>query len=265
MTPMARSAPRALISIAAAASICALAAAAEIPQGDRKSGFEFMSRETQAMQREDTLNPGMLWVLDGVARWSRKDGAANRSCADCHGDAAASMRGVAARYPAFDGKEARAIDLQGRVNACRVRHQDAAPFAPETQELLGLVAYIASLSRGIAIAPDDDERLTPFREHGRVLFNERAGQLHFSCAQCHDGLWGGRLGSSPIPQAHPTGYPIYRLEWQSVGSLQRRLRNCMTGVRAEPPPYGAQDYVDLELFLMHRARGMPVETPAVRP
>jgi len=43
-----------------------------------------------------------------------------------------------------------------------------------------------------------------------------------------------RRGGSVIPQAHPTGYPLYRLEWQAVGSLQRRLRNCMIGVRAEP-------------------------------
>jgi sulfur-oxidizing protein SoxA len=264
MRAAARAAPRALLSLAAVAA-CALAWAEEIPQGERKSGFAFMSRETQSMQRDDTLNPGMLWVLDGAARWSRKDGAANRSCADCHGDAATSMRGVAARYPAYDEKESRAIDLQGRVNACRERHQSAAPFGPETQELLGLVTYIANQSREMAIAPDGDARLAPFRERGEQLFNARIGQLHFSCAQCHDGLWSERLGSSAITQAHPTGYPIYRLEWQSAGSLQRRLRNCMVGVRAEPPPYGAQDYVDLELFLMHRARGMPIETPAVRP
>jgi sulfur-oxidizing protein SoxA len=86
-----------------------------------------------------------------------------------------------------------------------------------------------------------------------------------SCAQCHDANWGRKLGGNPIPQAHPTGYPLYRLEWQSVGSLQRRLRNCLAGVRAEAPPYGAPDLVDLELYLMWRARGMPLETPAVRP
>jgi len=50
-----------------------------------------------------------------------------------------------------------------------------------------------------------------------------------------------------------------------VGSLQRRLRNCMTGVRAEPYEYGAPDAVALELYLMERARGMTIETPAVRP
>ena len=63
--------------------------------------------------------------------------------------------------------------------------------------------------------------------------------------------------------AHPTGYPIYRLEWQAVGWLQRRLRNCMGAMRAEPYDYGAPELVDLEFFLMWRARGMAMETPAV--
>jgi sulfur-oxidizing protein SoxA len=47
--------------------------------------------------------------------------------------------------------------------------------------------------------------------------------------------------------------------------LQRRLRNCIVGMRAEPYAFGASEYVDLELYLMWRARGMKVETPAVRP
>ena len=115
------------------------------------------------------------------------------------------------------------------------------------------------------ITTGEDERLEAFRARGQGLYEQRQGQLNFSCANCHDDNWGRRLASSAIPQSHPTGYPLYRLEWQSMGSLQRRLRNCMAGVRAEPYPYGAREYVDLELFLMTRARGMPLETPAVRP
>jgi sulfur-oxidizing protein SoxA len=60
-------------------------------------------------------------------------------------------------------------------------------------------------------------------------------------------------------------FPNYRLEWQSLGSLQRRLRNCLVGIRAEPYEFGAPELVDLELFLRWRARGMIIETPAVRP
>jgi sulfur-oxidizing protein SoxA len=42
------------------------------------------------------------------------------------------------------------------------------------------------------------------------------------------------------------------------------LRNCNIGVRAEPYAYGAQEYVNLELFLAWRASGLPIETPGVR-
>ena len=76
---------------------------------------------------------------------------------------------------------------------------------------------------------------------------------------------GGRLAGATIPQAHPTGYPIYRLEWQGLGSLQRRLRGCISGVRAEPFSYGAVELTELELYLARRATGMKIETPAVRP
>ena len=68
-----------------------------------------------------------------------------------------------------------------------------------------------------------------------------------------------------IPQAHPTGYPIYRLEWQGLGSLKRRLRNCLVGVRADAWPWDAIEYVELESYLMDRARGLKIESPAVRP
>ena len=93
----------------------------------------------------------------------------------------------------------------------------------------------------------------------------RMGQLNLSCAQCHDADAGGKLGGSVIPQAHPMGYPVYRLEWQAMGSLQRRQRNCMNGVRAEPYAYGADELIELELYLSTRAKGMLGETPGVRP
>jgi sulfur-oxidizing protein SoxA len=231
---------------------------------ERRSGFDFMSPATQEMQREDALNPAMLWVAEGEAQWSEVP-ANGKSCAGCHGDATTAMRGVAARYPAFDERTGKAIDLQGRINACRVQHQQQPAFMAESRPLLGLAAYLGLQSRGLPVSPPDDRRLQPARQRGEALFHTAMGQLNFACTQCHDANWGKRLAGSPIPQAHATGYPIYRLEWQGMGSLQRRLRNCMTGVRAEPFPYGADEWVELELYLNSRAAGMTVETPAVRP
>jgi sulfur-oxidizing protein SoxA len=241
------------------------ALAAEIAPAERRSAYADMSRETRAMQDDDTANPAMLFVLDGEALWNRKAGAANRSCADCHGDAAQSMMGVAARYPAFDPKLGRPIDLEERINLDRAERQDAPPLRFESRELLALTAYVARQSRGVPIAEAADPRLVPFIAAGRDFFHRRQGQLNLSCAQCHDDNWGKRLAGNIVPQGHPTGYPLYRLEWQDIGSLRRRLRNCISGMRAEVPDYGSPDYINLELFLIQRARGMPLESPAVRP
>ena len=247
------------------AAVVVAAVAGEISPADKRSGLDFVSPETRRLQEDDTSNPGMLWVLDGERLWREPAGAAGAACAGCHGEAAASMRGVAARYPAFDPAAGRPIDLQGRVNDCRSQRQGAQPFAFESQELLALTAFIAQQSRGLPVAEPRDARLRPFIDNGRRLFRQRLGQLDIACADCHDDRWGERLSGSLIPQAHPTAYPLYRLEWQALGSLQRRLRNCMIGVRAEPFVFGAPELVDLELFLMQRAAGLPMETPGVRP
>ena len=239
--------------------------AAEMAPQDRRSAYVDMSPSTKAMQDDDTANPATLFVLDGEALWNQKAGAANRSCADCHGDATQSMKGIAARYPAFDAKLARPVDLEERINISRAEHQQAPPLRFESRELLALTAYVARQSRGEPIAEATDPRLAPFLAAGRDLFHLRQGQLNLSCALCHDDNWGKRLAGNIVPQGHPTGYPLYRLEWQDIGSLQRRLRNCISGMRAEVPDYGSPEMVDLELFLMQRARGMPMETPAVRP
>jgi len=254
--------------LASALGILAVAAAAfagEIPRAERRSGYDLMSPETRAMQDDDTANPGMLSVLEGSALWSRKAGGAGRSCADCHGDGRASMKGVAARHPSFDAARGRPVSLEQRINACRVERQQAPALAYESRELLALTAFVARQSRGLPIDIAIDARTQPFLDAGRALWERRQGQLNLACRQCHDDNWGRRLAGSVIPQAHPTGYPLYRLEWQALGSLQRRFRNCLIGVRSEPYEYGDPALVDLELYLMWRARGMLMDAPAVRP
>ncbi len=225
-----------------------IAVAAEIPHAERRSGYEFMSRETRAMQDDEVTGPAVLFLLDGEALWGKL------GCASCHGDAKASMRGLAARYPkVMDGK---LVNLEQQV-----RHK-APQLAYESRDLLALTAYVARQSKGMPISV---EPIKPHIDAGRAFFLRRQGQLDLACSQCHDDNWGKKLAGNPIPQAHPTGYPIYRLEWQNMGSLARRLRNCLTGMRAEQYAPGAPELVELELYLMWRSRGMKLESPAVRP
>ncbi len=262
---------RVLAAVVACALACPLwaprhVAAAEIPLPERKSGYDQMSRETRAMQDDDTSNPAMLWVLDGEASWNRRNGGAEKSCADCHGDARASMKGVAARYPAFDAasRAGRSISSSASISAAPTS-RSATPLRYESKELLALTAYVGRQSRGTPIAVGVDAPSQPFLQAGRDAFNRRQGQLNLSCAQ----LPRRQLGAEARGRADPAGSPD-RLSALSAGMAGR-------GIAAAAPAQlprrharrklhvGAPELVDLELYLMWRARGMPLETPAVRP
>ncbi|MGH8663343.1 MAG: sulfur oxidation c-type cytochrome SoxA, partial [Burkholderiales bacterium] len=229
-----------------------------------RSGIEFASKDVRTMQADDFANPGMLWVTRGEASWNKPAGKASKSCVDCHGHAAQSMRGVAARYPVIDPASARLVNIEGRVNLCRTRHQQAEPLPYESDELLALSAYVAHQSRGMPMQVALHSQNRRHFERGRDLYHRRIGQMNLACVHCHQRNWGKTLLAQTLSQGHGNAYPAYRLEWQTLGSLQRRLRACYYGVRAEMPAYGAEELLDLELYLAWRAHGLPIETPGVR-
>jgi L-cysteine S-thiosulfotransferase len=221
-----------------------------------KSGAEFQSPETRALEADDFGNPGLLWAARGEALWAQ-------SCVSCHGDASKSMRGVAASYPKHSAELGRVVNLDERVRACATR-DGKAELPWESEPLLALTTYVARQSQGVPISVAVDGPAAAVFERGRSLYFERQGQLNLACTQCHDANWGRTLLAEKISQGHPAGWPAYRLEWQTLGSLQRRLRACYFGVRAELPTFGSPDLVALELYLADRARGLPVSSPGVR-
>ena len=259
---MRRAGPRLVLAAAALAAGVALAQERAIPPGELKSGSAFLGSDLRALQNDDFANPGMLWVERGEKLWREPAGKRSIACAGCHTDQ--SMRGVAASYPRIDKASGKLFNLERRVNWCRGARMGAEPLRYESEELLALTAYIARQSLGLPIVTRIDGAARAHFETGRASYHLRRGQMNLSCAHCHDAQWGKRLLSETISQGHPNAYPAYRMEWQTMGSLERRLRACLSGIRAEMLPYGSQEYLDLELFLGWRAQGLPIETPGVR-
>ena len=246
--------------------ICSLCMGQERPiaLADLQSGYDFAGADIRALQDDELANPGMLWVEQGADLWREAVGIRSRSCADCHDDAGDGMTGVAARYPAYHRAVGRMLNLEQRINLCRTEQQGAPALAYESEDLLALTAYIAYQSRGLPVAVTIGGPARPYFELGRDLYTRRIGQMNLACAHCHDQRWGQRLLSETISQGHGNAYPVYRLEWQTLGSLQRRLRSCYSGVRAQMRPYGDADYVALELYLAWRSQSLSIETPGVR-
>ncbi|WP_232726017.1 sulfur oxidation c-type cytochrome SoxA [Polynucleobacter brandtiae] len=251
------------MSIASPVNAVAVELTKEPTKETRQSSYQLMTPENQAMQDDSNLNPALFWVIDGHSLWKHKAGKKDVACASCHGESGLSMKGVATQYPKII--QGKLQTLEGQINRCRADKQESATLAYESKDLLALTTFVASQSKGMPIAVKENVQNKPDLLQGKAFFNERMGQLNLSCAQCHQDRAGLKLGGSLIPQGHPTAYPIYRIEWQTMGSLQRRLRNCMSGVRAKQFEYGSTEMAQLELYLMWRARGMTLETPGVRP
>jgi len=248
-------------------ALCAGSAVAQIrpiPASELRSGSSFGSPELRAMQGDDFANPGMLWVERGQKLWQTPAGAAARACASCHSDAAAAMKGVATRYPVFDVTTKRFVDLEGRINACRTTQERAPALAPESEDLLALSAFVAYQSRGAPLAVTAGADAKASLEQGREFYNARHGQMDLSCSDCHDRYWGRHLLAETISQGHPTAYPAYRLEWQTLGSLARRIRACLFGIRAQMLAPDDPKLTALEFYLAWRANGLPLEAPGVR-
>jgi L-cysteine S-thiosulfotransferase len=228
-----------------------------------RTGATFMAPHLQKQQADDDQNPAMLWVDSGRALFES-------DCKSCHSDA----RGLAAKLPRVSidptTKQERITTLESQINTCqstRVKtRSDSAnkPYALESEPLLSLATYVAFASRGMKQDVAANVAQSVSWQRARTMFFAVQGKLDFSCAACHDKLAGKRVRTQAISQGHGVGFPAYRVEWQTVGSLNRRLRACFFGMEANVPAASDPILAELELYLAWRSEGLPIEAPAVR-
>jgi len=236
----------------------------DYPLQDIVSGYWFRTRETRAMQDDDFNNPGFFGVEEGERLWSQSDGTAGKSCAGCHRDAAAAMKGVGAAMPKWSEKLGKPVNLEQQINICRRERMDAAPWTFGSNELTAMTTYVRYQSRGMPVSPRVDGPMTPWLARGKALYATRVGQLDLACANCHDDNHGKYLRADFLSQGQSNGFPVYRLRDQRLVPLHERMEGCVYDVRGVPYPPLSDDAVALELFLAWRGTGLPVETPAVR-
>ena len=267
----------ALVTLAGLCFNAGPAGAAEraIPLHALRSGVEFAGRDVQALQADPAANPAQLWIERGRQLWRERaaptgagpqsiaTGASGTACQDCHADPQ-ELKGVATSFPKVHVATGRLFNLEDQIRHCRAERQGLPPPAFESDDLLALTLLVTQASRGQPLHTAMTPALEPHWRAGEAIFMRRQGQLNLACGHCHDRHWGQRLHTDALSQGHPNGHPVYRLEWQKPGSLERRLRSCFFGVRAEIPPWGDLGMRQLSLYLKWRAESLPIEVPAVR-
>ena len=229
-----------------------------------QSGNAFLSADLLAMQNDATRNPAQLWLEQGRRLWGNapKTGI----CFECHGQAQ-SMKGVATQFPKWSRTQQQLINLEDQILICTQRSSKPMKGL-ENPDVLALSALLHDVSQGMpfrmSAAQGDEVPWQDALNKGAEHFTTRAGRMNLACTHCHELNIGKQMRADVISPAHPTGFPIFKMSWQSMGSIDRRLRACYSGVQAEVPAPGSQALRQLELFLKVRAQGLPIDGPSLR-
>jgi sulfur-oxidizing protein SoxA len=188
-----------------------------------------------------------------------------KSYADCFPD-----RGIGIRqnYPYFDTKAGEVVTIDLAINRCRVENGEK-PLKYEVGDMAAIDAYMSSTSRGKPFdikIPNDPRALAAYKD-GKKFFYTRRGQLNFSCASCHVQSAGKRLRGDILAPALGilASFPIYRSDWGSMGTVDRRFTSCNVQVRSVPFKPEDRTYRDLEYFLSYMSNGIAIAGPGTRP
>ena len=241
---------------------------ADWPQSPKLSGNAFLPPGLMQLQADSLNSPVALWLDRGAAQWI--DSSTGPSCQSCHGSVD-NLKASAGTFPRLSAKPqakgSTLINLEDQIAACSSRDGRIAARVEE-DNLLALSALLNNAAKGLAIdvkaPPGENSAWQIHLNRGAQLFSTRLGRINLACVHCHDQNVGRQMRLDVISPGNPTGFPIYRMSWQRLGSIERRLRACYSGVQAVLPPPGHTDLRDLELFLKVRANGLPQDGPSIR-
>ncbi len=236
-----------------------------VPFDEVISGWHYRTDETREVEADSFANPGMLYVERGEEIWNTVDGAAGKSCASCHDNAAESMRGVGAEYPKWNAAAGKPYNLELFINDHRVEKMQAEPYKFDAADQKALVTFVKHQSFGMPVKVDlEAGDMKAWWEQGKERYYTRTGQLNMSCATCHEDNNGNYIRADHLSQGNVNGFPTYRLKQSNMVSLHNRFRGCIRDTRATYPAAFSDDLMALEVYVTWRGTGLSVETPAVR-
>lgn len=235
-----------------------------IPSTHQVSGNQFLSPALQNIQNDASVNPVSLWLEQGRRLWGT---ASDKSaCFQCHGEVQ-TLKAAASEHPRWSSRLNRLVNLEDQIVTCSER-TNRPLRGLENPEVLALSALLHNNSQGIPFkvsAPTGQtQQWQAELNAGAQLYTARQGAMNLACTHCHDLNIGKQMRADVISPGHPTGFPIFKMSWQSMGSIDRRLRACFSGVQAEIPASGSIELRRLELFLKSRAQGLPIDGPSLR-
>jgi len=179
-------------------------------------------------------------IVNDPHKYLPRNVVADMSCAACHLNAGTvshggSFAGTYLRFPQWNKRANRVIALQDRLAECFMYSMNGTPPAYNSKEMIAMVAYIASLSKGVADANTVQKQQTFIVPLPSALPDIVRGEAIYvkSCQACHQAngagihgtippLWGATSFNSGAGMAHldrMTGFVHFNMPQTDPGSL----------------------------------------------
>lgn len=175
---------------------------------------------------------------------------------------------IAGEYPKFDDKKKRVVTLEAAINDC-LKANGQKPWNMKKGKMTDLEAYFAAKSKEagkkIHITIPSKEAAAAY-ERGKKIYYSQRGYLKLSCANCHVQGAGKRVRReylSPL-LGHVTHFPVYRLKWQGLGTMERRIGGCEKNQGEHPHKASSQWVAEMMYFMAYMSNGLPVDGPDIR-
>ncbi len=174
---------------------------------------------------------------------------------------------IAGEYPKFvKGKGV--VTLTSEIVSC-AKKNNLKGWGFTKGKTAKLEAYFAFSSKEkgkkVNIAINSKEAAEAY-ERGKKAYYSQRGYLKLSCATCHVQGAGQRVRNeyiSPLTGA-TTHFPVYRLKWEDLGTLERRVKGCNKDQGENPHKPDSNWMKEILYFMAYMSNGLPVDGPDIR-
>jgi sulfur-oxidizing protein SoxA len=228
----------------------------------RMGSYAFNAIGKQTYDEVKEMPPYEEYVEKGEALYN-KAFANGKSFKDCF-----PSPEIAGNYPYFDNNRGEVVSLSQSINECLVNNGEK-KWNMKKGDMANLEAYFSFASQEAEKTVDvkiDSQAAADAYERGKEYYYSQRGYLKLSCANCHVQGAGQRVRNeylSPL-YGHVTHFPVYRLKWQGLGTLERRMSGCVKDQGQVPPKDDSQEMKELLFFMANMSNGLPIDGPDIR-
>jgi thiosulfate dehydrogenase len=169
------------------------------------------------------------------------------------------LTGVFVRYPAYSSRSASIQTIEDRINGCFRRSMNGSALDPEDPAMRDMVAYLAFISRGIAVGDTVPGQGVP---KVRALTGDTvAGATLFlaKCARCH-GVDGNGTSAPATTTAPAITYPpLWGPRSFNIGAGMTRFRTAAGFIHVnmpfdQPGTLSEEEALNIAAYVVSRER-----------